>query len=59
MKQQSTRHIQGHLWLSNWLFGCCVQGTEPNRAQQVWYVEIQLEYYLECFKSYDIYKKMK
>ena len=37
-KQQSNRHIQGHL---NWLFGCSGWGTEPNSAQQVWYVGIQ------------------
>ena len=26
-------------------------GTEPNSTQQVWYVGIQEEYYLECFKK--------
>ena len=35
----------------NWLFGCSAWETEPNSAQQVWYVGIQDEYYLECFKS--------
>ena len=38
MKQQSNRHIQG---LSKLLFGCSAWGTDPNSAQQVWYVGIQ------------------
>ena len=56
MTQQSNRHIQGHLHFPNWLFGCSAQGTEPNSARQVWYVGIQEEKVLECFKSYDICK---
>ena len=27
------------------------EGTEPKSPQQVWYVGIQEEYYLECFKK--------
>ena len=40
----------------NWLFGCSALGIESNSAQQVWYVGIQDEYYLECFQSSDLYK---
>ena len=50
---------RGTYSFANWLFGCSAWGTEPNNAQQVWYVGIQEEYYLECFRSYDIYKQTK
>ena len=40
MKQQSNRHMQGHLQLPNWLFGWSTWGTEPISTQQVWYVGI-------------------
>ena len=53
MKQQSTRHIQGHLWLSKLAF---LGALHREQSQQVCYVGILEEYYLECFKSYDIYK---
>ena len=57
-KQQSNSHTQGDLLVSK--TDCLgAWGTEPNSAQQVWYVGIQDEYYLECFKSYDIYMKIK
>ena len=56
MKQQSNRHTQGHYGYPIWLFGCSSWGTEPNSAQQVWYDGIHEDYYLECFKGYDIYK---
>ena len=41
MKQQSNRHIQGYLWLSKLAVWVLCMGTEPNSAQQVWYVGIQ------------------
>ena len=56
MKQQSYRNIQGHLWPSKLAVYVHCLGKEPNSAQQVCYVGIQEENYLECFKSYDIYK---
>ena len=56
MKQQSNRHIQGHLQRSKLADGALFMGTEPNSAQQVWYVGIRDDYYWECFISYDIYK---
>ena len=38
--------------------GClgALHGKQILTAQQVWYDGIQEEHYLECFKSYDIYK---
>ena len=34
----------------------CLGALHGEQSQQwVWYVGIQEEYYLECFKSYDIY----
>ena len=56
MEQQSNRHIQGHLQLSKLAIGVLCMGTEPNSAQQVWYVAIQDDYYWECFESYYMYK---
>ena len=56
MKHQSNLHIQGDLRVSKlavWV------PYMPNSTQQVWYVGTRDEYYLECFKSYDIYMKEK
>ena len=39
MKQQSNRHIQGHLWTTS--VDALPWGTEPNSTQQVRYVGIQ------------------
>ena len=44
---------RGTYWYPNWLFECPAWGTEPYRAEQMWYVGIQGEYYSECFKSYE------
>ena len=55
MKQQSNIHTHGTYGYPNWLFGCPACGTEPNTTKQLWCVGIQDDYYLECFKSYDIY----
>ena len=57
-EKQSNKHIRGTYSYPNWLFGCSAWGTEPISAQQVQYVGIQEEDHLECFKSYDIYKKI-
>ena len=50
MKQQSNRHTQGHLQLSKLEVWVLCMGTEPNSTQQVGYVGVQDEYYLECLK---------
>ena len=39
-KQQPNLHTRVTYYYPSWLLGCSAWGTEPNSAQQLWYVGI-------------------
>ena len=56
MKQQSNGHIQGHLQLSKLAVWVLCMGHSLTALNRWGMLVFNEEYYLECFKSYDIYK---
>ena len=59
MKQQSNTQKQGHLQLSKLAVWVLCTGSQSLTALNRWGMLVfNEEYYLECFKSYDTYKKI-